>query len=262
VSHVLHCGDCLEGLATLPAQSVDLVVTDPPYAVSDIGMWHIGRPGKGKRRFDFFPGDADHAAIVALAVEAAKATLRAMKPLASAYWWCGHREFGPLIELFEGAGFKTRFLVWSKAAPSPPPPGSGWPSGAELCVYAFKPGRTWTHDGVNPPPRSNVLVCDSFRHGQPGKAEHPTQKPLRVVEPLIVASSRPGDLVLDPFAGSGTTLVAAKRLGRNAIGWEKDPKFHAAAVKRLDAAREQFQLPRMSRPKQLQLEGPEKDSAA
>jgi DNA modification methylase len=57
-----------------------------------------------------------------------------------------------------------------------------------------------------------------------------------------VCAFDPGDLILDPFAGSGTTGVAAIRLGRRFIGWERDPKYHAIAVKRLTAAREQLEL--------------------
>jgi DNA modification methylase len=255
--HRVVLSDCLDpvtGLASLPDASVDLVVTDPPYAISNEGMWHIGRPGKGKRRFDFFDGDADHATMVAFVITVAEETLRVMKPLASAYWYCGHRELGPLVALFESRGFKTRFGAWRKTAPSPPPPGSGWPSAVELWVYAFPAGRTWTHTGTNPPP-SNVFDCDGHRHGNPDKVDHPTQKPLAVVEPLIRASSIPGDLVLDPFSGSGTTGVACKRLGRRFIGWERDAKYHAIAQKRIDGAREQRVLfsERVPEPKQALL---------
>jgi len=240
----LRCGDCLDpvnGLASLPDKSADLVVTDPPYAVSNIGLWHYGRPGKGKRRFDFFDGDADWRAMTATVLRAARATLRVMTDQASAYWWCGHREFGPLVRLFESRGFTTRFLVWAKANPSPPPPGSGWPSGAELCVYAFRPGRVWTHDGSHPPP-NNVLRHDSFRHGNPGKVAHPTQKPEGVCAPLIRASSLPGQLVLDPFAGSGTTGVACIRNGRRFVGWEINSTWHELARKRIAGAREQLEF--------------------
>jgi hypothetical protein len=258
----LRCGDRLDpvtGLASLADKSVDLVVTDPPYAISNEGMWHIGRPGKGKRRFDFFEGDADFAAMVETVELVAIETVRLMAPKASAYWYCGHREFGPLVDLFESRGMTTRFLVWCKASPSPPPPGSGWPSGAELCVYAYPKGRTWTHGGSTPPP-NNVITVDGLRHGQPGKVDHPTQKPLAVVEPLLRASSLPGELVCDPFAGSGTTGVACIRLGRRFIGWERDPKYFAVAVKRLRAAREQlglFERPAVEKFKQPSLTGTE-----
>jgi DNA modification methylase len=227
-------GDCLEVLPTLAAGCVDMVLTDPPYAVSNEGMWHIGRPGKGKRRFDFFEGDADWAGMVDVVRLACRLSLPAMSKAASAYWYVGHREFGPVVDIYEAAGWTTRFLVWAKAAPSPPPPGSGWPSGAELCVYAYRPGRTWNHDGRNPPPNS-VIVADSYRHGQPGKVDHPTQKPETVLLPIIKASSPIGGVVLDCFAGSGSIGVAALRLGRRFIGIEKDEKYAAIARERLQA---------------------------
>jgi hypothetical protein len=70
---------------------------------------------------------------------------------------------------------------------------------------------------------------------------------------LVSDFTDPGELVCDPFAGSGTTAVACKRLGRSFIGWEKDATFHAAALKRIEAAREQFQLPRFPKAKQQRL---------
>lgn len=114
----------------------------------------------------------------------------------------------------------------------PPAPGSGWPNAAELCLYAYRPGRRWSYPGVCPQ-RSNVLVADSYRYGQPGKMGHPTQKPFQVIVPLLEASSERGDLVLDPFTGSGTTLVAAKQLGRRAIGIEIEERYCEIAAKRL-----------------------------
>jgi site-specific DNA-methyltransferase (adenine-specific) len=68
-----------------------------------------------------------------------------------------------------------------------------------------------------------------------GNKLHPTQKPLNVLSSLVRAFSRPGDHVLDPFCGSGSTIVAALRLGRSAIGIELDPKFAEAAKSRLEA---------------------------
>jgi adenine-specific DNA-methyltransferase len=68
-----------------------------------------------------------------------------------------------------------------------------------------------------------------------GNKLHPTQKPISVLMPLIESFSRPGDTVLDPFTGSGSTLLAAKMLSRNWLGVELDPKYHAVASKRLAA---------------------------
>jgi site-specific DNA-methyltransferase (adenine-specific) len=224
--------DCRDFLPTIAR--VDHVITDPPFAISYAGLWHRGRPGKGKRRFDFFDGDDNWDTIMAIVLEVA-ARCRAILPrTGSFYAWCSHREFGPLCASFEARGWKTRFLVWAKSAPSPPPPGAGWPSGAELCLYAFREGRTWNYNGTEHPPNS-VIFCDSYRHGQPRKVDHPTQKPLETIEPLIVASTLPGDLILDPFAGSGTTGVAALRLGRRCILIEQKPEYAQLCIDRMKA---------------------------
>ena len=231
----LYCGDCREILPTLG--KVDAVVTDPPYAVSVLGSVHISRPGKGARRLDFFTGDADWAGMIALVSEAAALSIDVLKADGSMYWWCGHRQFNCLTTLFEERGFSTRFLVWNKTCPAPPPPGAGWPSGAELCLYAYKPGRTF-----NGAPRSNVLTGDSYRFGQPGKVDHPTQKPFHTVDPLVTVSSNRGETILDPFMGSGTTGVAAVKLGRRFIGIEIEPKYFDIACRRIEEATRQRDL--------------------
>lgn len=71
---------------------------------------------------------------------------------------------------------------------------------------------------------------------------HTTQKPLWLMEALVRDFTDPGEVVLDPFAGSGTTGVAAKRLGRGFIGWERDPKYAAIAERRIRDAREQLDI--------------------
>ena len=79
----------------------------------------------------------------------------------------------------------------------------------------------------------NVIEADSYRHGQPGKVDHPTQKPLPTASIPIRYSTDPGDLVLDPFMGSGTTLRAAKDLGRRAIGIELSERYCEVAANRM-----------------------------
>lgn len=231
----LYLGDCRDILPTLGP--VDAVITDPPYSVSVKGSSHVSQPGKGTRRLDFFAGDDDWQAMTALVREAALAAIGTLSPKASMYWWCGHRQFNALTALFEEAGFSTRFLVWQKTCPSPAPPGSGWPSGAELCLYAYRAGRTF-----NGSPKSSVLVSDSYRFGQPGKVNHPTQKPFPVIDPLIKASTNPGDLVLDCFMGSGTTGVACANLDRRFIGIERGETYFDICCRRIEAAYKQPRL--------------------
>lgn len=226
----LYHGDCREILPTLGP--VDALITDPPYSISQAGVTHENRKGKGTRNFDFFEGDDDWAAMTTLVSEAIGQAAALIPSAGSAYVFCGHRQFGPIVEILEAAGWSTRLVVWAKKCPAPAPPGSGWPSAAELCVYAYRPGRVWNHGGGEGP-ASNVLTFDSYRHGQPGKVDHPTQKPLGLMTTLLLASTLPGDLVLDPFAGSGSTLRAAKDLGRRAVGVEKEERFCAIAAERM-----------------------------
>lgn len=109
--------------------------------------------------------------------------------------------------------------------------------GYESIVVAHAPGKSkWNGGG-------KIGVYDVLRNHNGGEPfDHPTQKPLELMERLVRDFTDPGDTIVDPFAGSGTTGVAALRLGRKFIGWERDPKYHAIAVKRLSAAREQLEL--------------------
>ena len=226
---VLYRADCREVLPLLP--KVDAVVTDPPYSISLSGesgsFTRLGN--KGTRSLSFFEGDTDWPAMTAKVVESVVAAIRT-RPL-SIYCWCGHRQFGRIIEALEDAGYSTRFLIWRKTCPAPAPPRSGWQSGAELCVYGYLPGRHF-EDGMF----NNVIDSDSFRFGQPGKVDHPTQKPLATIAPLLKVSTIKGATILDPYMGSGTTGVAAAKLGRRFIGIEINQGYFNTACKRIEAA--------------------------
>ncbi len=230
----LYLGDCREILPTLG--KVDAVVTDPPYSVSTpgVGRWEQ-RYGRTKGDLDFFAGDADWKGMTETVCSAVKLSTALLEAHGSIYVWCGHRQFGSIVSQLEDAGWSTRFLVWSKEHPVPAPPGAGWPSGAALCVYGYRPGRRWSWKS-SCPYRSNVFVADAFRYGQPDKVDHPTQMPVSVARPLVEASSFREDTILDPFMGSGTTGVAAVKLGRKFIGIEIEPKYFEIARKRIQAA--------------------------
>lgn len=224
-SCVIYNADCADVLPML--DPVALVHADPPYSLS-VASDHENRKGKGTRRLNFFEGDEDWYRMtegVVRRIEAASVLSTAV------YAWCGHRQFGPIVDMFEQNGWHTRPLVWRKLCPVPAPPGVGWDSAVELCVYAFRDGRQWTPPTGTKVP--NVIEADSYRHGQPGKVDHPTQKPIATASLPIQYSTRPGDTVLDPFMGSGTTLRVAKDLGRKAIGIEIEERYCEIAAQRL-----------------------------
>lgn len=263
MSHVLHCGDSLLGMAGLPDKSVDHTICDPPFAseiyercrknparhTNSAGANTVSRGliEMSRRKI----GTADD-----IMVQAAEQIARVTRRWALVF--CDAESVHLWRAQVEHSGMRyVRCGAWAKDGPMPQFSGDRPAQGFEACVIAHAGDRKLRWNGGGAP----ALWFYPLAKGDE-RPDHPCPKPLALMERLVADFTDAGELILDPFAGSGTTLVAAKRLGRNAIGWEKDPKFHAAAVRRIDAAREQFQLPRFPRPRQLQLEGPEKDDAA
>jgi site-specific DNA-methyltransferase (adenine-specific) len=232
-------GDCREVLSNVG--HVDAIITDPPYGLSLIGERHVGQAGRGVRNLDFFPNDTLEDGMGH--VDTILSALAVLEPHGCVYAWLGHHQFAKAALAFHEIGWQSRFLVWNRSAPVPPPPWSGWPSGATLCLFAYRAGKKWAA-APDKMPRSNVLTCDSYRAGNGDKNGHPTQMNPLLVDWPIMCSTEEGDTVLDPFAGSGTTLVAAKNLGRKAIGIEIEEKYCEIAAKRLSQEVFDFAQPR------------------
>lgn len=230
----LILGDCLDVMPLLGR--FDAVVTDPPYSVSVSGSSYTQSRRKGTRSLDFFAGDDDWQAMtetvgraISLAADCEPLTIVA---------WCGHRQIGRIVSDLEGRGFSSRLLFWRKTCPAPAPTGAGFTSAVEQAVYAYRKGRSWNGTQYT----HNIFDADSYRFGQPGKVAHPTQKPLSLIEWNIRLLTGDGHVILDPFMGSGTTLVACQRLGRSGTGIEIDPDYFEIACRRVDEATRQPDL--------------------
>jgi site-specific DNA-methyltransferase (adenine-specific) len=239
----LRCGDCLDpetGLTSLDA--VDHVITDPPYeteahtkqrrvkraggvaVVESLGFDQITEPQRSSLGAILSRLTARWA-LVFCQVEASQAWALSLDPLRY-----------------------TRTMVWIKPDGQPQLTGDRPGMGYESIVVAHNgTGSRWNAGG-----RVGVYICNKNAGKLEGRSVHPTQKPLPLIEDLIRDFTDPTELICDPFAGSGTTGVAAIRLGRRFIGWEKDPEFFAVAVKRLRATREQMELFPQSKPKHKQ----------
>ena len=209
----LYLGDCREILPTLP--KVDAVITDPPYGIPHNFGTQIQKNG-GKRTLEFsWDGEKVNACVL---TACALAT-----PLADAqFWFCGITQASHIAQVLRDDGMTDKMAAWVKTCPPPAMPGNWWPSGYEVAIYAYRSG-AWFGD--TDPKRSNVFYSDSYRHGQPGKEAHPTQKPLGLISRLVAALAQPGGSVIDCFMGSGTTGVACANLGRSFIGIEREPKY-------------------------------------
>lgn len=204
----LYHGDCREILPVLPPAS--LVVTDIPYG-------EVNRKSSGLRSLN--KGSAD--------VETFPLRGFARSILSSAnsfYIFCGTEQVSLLRRVFVRAGFSTRLGIWSKTNPSPMNGERLWLSSLECCVFARAANATF-HERCVGPLWSGP--SDQERWG------HPTPKPRWLFERLIRASSNVGDTVIDPCCGRGTTLRAAKDLGRHAIGIELEERHCEATAKRL-----------------------------
>ena len=221
--HWLVCGDCLDVLPTLTG--VDAVVTDPPYGI--INKFGQNTAADGGVRTLQFPWDGEHV----------NANVRSACQLTAGlgnaqFWFCGLEQAAFLAEEFRGAGLTPKAAAWVKECPPPAGKGNWWPSGFELAVYAYRSG-AWFGD--KNPKRSNVFVSDSYRHGQPGKEDHPTQKPIGLIERLVESIVPPSGVVLDPFSGSGTTIIAAEMTGRACHAIEIAPQYVDVAIRRWQA---------------------------
>lgn len=226
-SWVVHHGDCLDVMRAMPDASVDAVITDPPYGISVAGSALTG--SNGTRNLDFGAWDNGESWGVGLTE-----SLRLLKRPGSVFAFCGHRQFGPIVAMLEGHGMTTRPFAWVKACPVPAAPGMRWTSGFELAVYAFDEGSYFRSEDAGQ--RPNVLTVDSYRFGQPGKVDHPTQKPLALMRQIVSRMVPQGGAVLDPYAGSGSTGVAALEEGCRFIGIEREAEYVAIARARIEAA--------------------------
>ena len=206
--NMLLNGDCLDVLPKLPAHSVDFVLTDPPYLVNYKDR--SGRSIANDVKDDWLEP----------AFQEVSRVLRPNSLCASFYGWTRVDRF---MEAWKRAGLRpVGHIVFAKP----------YVSNARFVGYrhesAFLLAKGSPALPAEPPP-------DVLPWKYSGNALHPTQKPVSALLPLIKAFCPEGGIVLDPFAGSGSTCVAALECGRRFVGIELDPAYYAAARKRLDA---------------------------
>jgi site-specific DNA-methyltransferase (adenine-specific) len=237
----LRLGDCLapDGLAGLPAGAVDVTLADPPFdkrvhrAALEGGARGTGRAVRGELPFPPIDGET----LARVAAELARVTRRWILVFAA------ERQIELWARALEAGGARAiRLGIAARRNPRPQMSGDRPAPAVDFIVIAHAAGERMRWNGGGRPARwaSPVARFD------PGGQLHPTQKPLALMRELVRDFTDHGELVCDPFAGSGTTAVACRELGRRFLGWELQEKFHAAAMRRLDGAREQLQLERIA----------------
>jgi site-specific DNA-methyltransferase (adenine-specific) len=224
-SEILN-GDCRDLIPTLP-DNIPCIITDPPYGVA-FKSFRATTP-QGKRFVKEIENDGDMAGALALFGEAMQLLLPKTREQCDLYvftkWDCLHEWESALVPLMQDYGFLYKMLlVWDKGIPGMGDLDGNWGCGHELIMY-FKKGRREV-----PYRRSAIIHVDKLGSKQ---HIHPTEKPVALIERLVEMSTERGEVVVDPFAGSGSTVVAAMNLGRRGIGIEVDSGYADAARSRL-----------------------------
>ena len=229
----IHHQSCVEGLKQLPDEYVDLIFTDPPYyqyRAQNIQGLNNHKDVVIEFDFDEFKSEEEYLQFMR---EVLTECFRVCKPGASGYLWCGDDFVSYLNRMVEEVGFQFRKVIhWHKTNPFPAiHTRKMYANSMEMLVHFSKGSpKTWNHKHVN---EMHNFIQAPICMGRE-RTKHKTQKPLRVCIPFIEISSDEGDLVLDPFMGSGSTAVAAKMLNRRFIGYELNEEFYQIANERLN----------------------------
>jgi len=244
----LYLGDALEFLRGLPDESVDLVLTDPPYNISSDAKVVMKNHPKQKRSqdryltYDF--GEWDHfkteGEYFRFTRKWVREVYRILKPEGNFVSFYDSLNLYVLKKIWERLGGRPRQpLYWLKKNPKPRLRKVDFRVAVESMFWGAKSEKghifNWQLGQ-----QDNYVVCAVFLNKE--RTGHPTQKPTPVLEPWIRYLSRLGGLVVDPFIGSGTTAVAAERLGRRWLGCDNNREYLDMAVKRLRPFKSQTKL--------------------
>lgn len=222
--------DALDGLRSLPDESVDLILTDPPYNVASANKLTV-RHGvlmstkEAWGAWDMYEPAAYDEMIEKIIAEC----FRVLKPGGALYMYTAREDNGHFVRRAVANGFTYRNqLALIRKCPLPSMAKRNWRSAFELCLYVTK-GKPRTFNFLSQPECVNIYSY----HATHKQTDHPTEKPLEIIRRIVEVSSNAGDLVVDPFMGSGTTAVAAKQTGRHYLGFDTNAEYVKMARKRL-----------------------------
>jgi len=241
-------GDCVELMNKLPAGSVDLVFADPPYNLQLGG--ELLRPNNS--RVDGVEADWDKIGDFADYDRFTRAWLGAARRLLKedgTLWVIGsYHNIFRVGAILQDLGFwMLNDIIWNKTNPMPNFRGRRFTNAHETLIWCAKDkdaryqfnydAMKSLNDGLQMRSDWTLPICNGKERlkGEDGHKLHPTQKPESLLHRVILASTKPGAIVVDPFFGTGTTGAVARRLGRHYIGFERDPDYAKAAERRIAA---------------------------
>ncbi|HVA14401.1 MAG TPA: site-specific DNA-methyltransferase, partial [Stellaceae bacterium] len=243
----IRVGECIAEMARLGEASVDLVFADPPYNLQLAG--DLKRPDNSKvdgveEAWDRFDDFASYDRFTRAWLEGAR---RVLKPDGTLWVIGSYHNIYRVGALLQDLGFWIlNDIVWRKANPMPNFRGRRFTNAHETLLWCGRSREsryTFNYEAMKALNEDLQMRSDWFlplcggpeRLKVDGRKAHPTQKPEALLHRVLLAATRPGDLVLDPFFGTGTTGAVAKRLGRRWIGIERDQDYAALARQRIAA---------------------------
>lgn len=243
-------GDCIEVMNSLPEASVDLIFADPPYNLQLKGELHRPDNSRVDAVDDAWDQFSSFAAYDKFTRDWLAAARRLLKPN-GAIWVIGsyHNIFRVGAALQDAGFWILNDVVWRKSNPMPNFRGKRFTNAHETMIWAGKSEDSkYTfnyealkalNDGIQMRSDWVLPICNGHERLKDDKGDkaHPTQKPEGLLHRVLVGSTNPGDVVLDPFFGTGTTGAVAKMLGREFIGIEREAAYRKVAEKRISKVR-------------------------
>lgn len=240
-------GDCIENLKKLPDESVDLIFADPPYFMQTEGELHRTNGAKFQGVEDEWDKFSDYREYDEFCTAWLKECKRVMKKNSSIWVIGSFQNIYRIGYIMQNLGFWIlNDVIWSKPNAVPNFGGTRFQNSHETLLWCTKNKnakyifnyKTMKHLNNGKQEKSvwNIGICIGNERikDKEGKKVHSTQKPEKLLYNVIISSSRPGDIVLDPFFGTGTTGAMAKLTGRNYIGIEREEEYINVAQERID----------------------------
>lgn len=240
-------GNCIDEIKKMPAESVDLVFADPPYFMQTDGILRRTNGTKFAGVEDEWDKFDDYAEYDDFTTKWLIECKRVMKKNASIWVIGSFQNIYRLGYIMQNMGFWIlNDVIWSKPNAVPNFGGTRFQNSHETLLWCTKSRNAkytfnyktmkYLNNGKQEKSVWNIGICTGTERlkDEKGQKVHSTQKPEELLYKVIISSSKPGDLILDPFFGTGTTGVMAKATGRNYVGFERENKYIKYAQKRLD----------------------------
>lgn len=218
----IYLGDAYKLIKGLPDKSVDCIYTDIPYLLDKSG----GKKSEISVRSAIKSEELKNISN-GIDYKILQDFIRVCKKV-NLFIWCSRKQIADIVNFFEG-GYSVEYLVWCKTNAIPAGHNT-WFSDVEYCLYIRESG-VKLNDGYS---IKSKWYISPINQKDKRKFEHPTIKPLELVQRHLLHATQPNDIVLDPFVGSGTTAIACKNTGRNYIGFEIEKKWYDIANDRLN----------------------------